>query len=304
MSLTITLQPGQSTTVTVGGQTVATVTAAPAQPQPQPPGSRELLYGYFLADAAQPAQTADHVNVVHCPSGGDWSSTAGRQAVIDAQITVLRNARAAGIRRGVLTSDFAGFADLGGGRRQYLGQVEAQTRLEDFIWQVYKAGLLDMIVGLYTVDEPGREAQVPSGDLASFCADLRSVWKNLFPPTPPPMPKLCIVYGDEQDYRAIGAHDACGIDAYGQGIGVLSGLYQGMQSLMTAAQRTIILPGVASPWRENPGAWVDYALSVAKVWWVCPFDFIGYDGQANGARDNGMLPVCRTAGMRVKALTP
>ena len=248
-------------------------------------------FGYFYSDEAQPAETADHCNLIHVPHVGEMG------------LAILRAAKAAGIGKAVISMDACGFTEAGGGRKVYRGPVTASQQSSDYLSAINKAGLLGMIVGMYTVDEPEREADVPADDLRSFCAALRGViaaWEL-------PSTALAICYGSGdfggrgRDYRAIEAHDWIGRDAYDEGEGALGEPYDDLVARLRDDQRVILVPGCASPWRADPGPWLARAED-ERVAWLMPFDWTGYGGKLNGLRHNPALqPAYRAAGKAIIA---
>lgn len=258
---------------------------------PVGPARRGLLFGYYYSDGQQVAETADHTNLLHVASGGDWSTPEGRQGVISAALDRLRECKAAGLSA-VVTMDFCGFAAVGD-RRVYLGHEPARVEATNFLAQIRTAGLLEQVVALYTIDEPERESDVPAADLSAFCAVLRSL---------SPLP-LAICYGDGRDYRAIGSHDWIGRDAYGESVYALTEPYDDLVSRLRPDQRTILFPGCASPWHEQPGPWYEFANADPRVVWLAPFNWLGW-GNEPGLRHNPALQVAyRAIGKAIKEST-
>lgn len=295
MATTIVINPGESADITVGGLYVATVKAATTTP-PQP--ARKLLFGYFWVTPEQPAQIADHCNVIECPSGGNWNTPAGVQGIIDMTKNTLTNAKAVGIGKAVLQVDFCGFLPGTSGTKTYRGTVAARALLNQYFSQLSAAGLLSMMVGCYVADEPERESQIPDAALTSFCQDIRVV-AGTFGMSPP----LSIVYGDQtgsfRGFPGLSSIDWAGIDAYGQGAGVLTSLYPMLRSQMTPQQQLIVVPGGANPWRNDPAPFYDYAL-MNPVAWIMPFLWTDWGSEPGIAR-NGLAPAYRAIGQKVIA---
>lgn len=277
--------------------------SAPAAPPATPvvagaiaPPRRGFDYGYFWSDDEQVLETADHTTIIHIPSGGAWTDE-GSQAIIDTAINRMKMAKATGINRAVLTMDFCGWY----GDHSYRGSAEAYRRSADYLRQIAEDGLLEMVVGQYTVDEPEREADVSAEELTEFCGVLRDVNARFAI-----SPALCIIYGDGtyggrgRDYRALAAHDWVGRDAYDEGAGALGEPYSDLAGRLAPNQRLILVPGVASPWKADLAPWYERAQADDRVVWLCPFDWVGYAGQPNGARHNGMAAHCREYGKVIK----
>jgi hypothetical protein len=258
-----------------------------------PAGPR--YFGYFYSDDPQVAQTADHVNLIHIPSAGpEWWPTP--QAIIDTAINRLNLARAAGITKAVLTMDFCGFRATGM-RRTYLGTTRSRINTQFYLSQIESNGLSDMIIGLYTVDEPERDAQVPADDLASFCDDLRVVSAEFNI-----APSLAVIYGDggggwPQDYVAIGSHDWVGRNAYNEGEGALGAPFDDLKARLGPNQRMMLIPGCSRPWVADPNPWYDKMMAEPVVCWLCPFMWVGSDGLGNNP---GLQPAYRTVGQAIK----
>lgn len=260
-------------------------------PQPSPPGESQpivpsrkgLFYGYWYADEKQPEETVDHCNIIHIPFGGIKG------------LDLLRVAKNAGFTNAVISMDMCGFELKEDKTRVYYGDAVTKYHTESYLQALKDAGLLDMIIGMYTVDEPERQSDVPAEDLAAFCAVLRIVSAEFGV-----FPNLCVIYGDGRDYRAIDSHDWIGRDAYGEGDDALGEPLEDLMQRLRPDQKAILVPGGADPWRTNPHNWYTKAQESARVIWLCPFDWAGYDEQENGIRTNGMAEAYRPYGKAIK----
>ncbi len=102
--------------------------------------------------------------------------------------------------------------------------------------------------------------------------------------------KIMVIYGDGQNYRALSAYDWAGLDAYDEGVGVLTGKVPQLQALLGASQSLILVPGGADPWHTPIGPFYDYALANPKTALICPFIWTDQWGgtQHLGIKSNGM----------------
>ena len=144
---------------------------------------------------------------------------------------------------------------------------------------------LASVVWLYPMDEPDVQ-QVPAPQFVALCEQARRIAAEY-----PELAnvKIAVIYGSHGT-PGIEAADIVGHDDYGRGpitIGVGPG------------QKRMLVAGIASPWHENPQAFVNAANADPSI--AAIIGFIGiWPGQpGNGALENGMAFAWCTAGRMV-----
>lgn len=143
-----------------------------------------------------------------------------------------------------------------------------------------KIAAFGTIAAIYPVDEPN----------VNGCPATLDAFKALGYP-------LATIYGPARlGFPCIEAFAIVGLDDYDKGSGVLSDIdalskaYPGLQLML--------VPGGASPWKADPGPFVEYAKSHPKVWGIVPFLWYSPQGIV-GIRDNGMSSTYQSAGTQV-----
>lgn len=265
-------------------------------PPPAPPGPSRagLLYGYFGTQDGQIAATAPHVDIVHIGAWGDWTSPAGRDVMMADMVRWGHEAVSGGVNRLMFTLDWCLFTQTT--PKKLLPEATAVQRLTAFFDRLTFEGLDTHAFAWYLVDEPNiTENNLSETQLTTAIATVRSITSytqlNNIP--------IAAVYGHTGSYPGVQLFDWTGFDDYGAPI-FTNGAYNSFVSLLTAAQKTIILPGGGDPWREDPASYYNKAQADTRVVMIMPFKWFGTDGI--GA--NGMAPTYTATGMRVKATTP
>jgi len=281
----------------------------PPEPQPEPTptpttppitayfGAMDGLFGYFGTQPGSVIETADHCNLVFTVGWGDWSTYAGRQAFMQVVVDDLQTAKANGVKSAIVTVDFLVYTRDWGMR----SPASAEVELRDFFNRLRVGGVLSMVKAIYPIDEPDLVGIIGEtiGAVNQLIRRVANDYMELA------NVKLAVIYTDHlNDLRGVEFYDWVGFDAYGNGDSIFTnGQYDTLKSRLRADQRTILVPGGASPWRTDPQAFYDKAASDPQVVAIVPFiwfDNYGGSGQA-GIRSNGMAPAYRRIGRAIRA---
>lgn len=274
------------------------------QPQPVPPAPNSILFGYFATrDATGQSsvlESVDHCNMVFTVGWGDWTSYTGRQALMQNMIDDLKVAKAGGVGAAIVSLDFLVYTRSWAARQIASAEVE----LREFFDKLRAANVLSMVRAFYPVDEPnlvGIDAATIMGvnmmirRIANDYIELANV-------------KLAVIYTDHLDQLSgVGSYDWVGFDAYDRGAGIFTnGQYSTLKSQLRTDQRTLLVPGGASPWRTDPAPFYDKACSDSQVVAIVPFIWIDNWGLTGnqGIRSNGMAPAYRRIGTAIRTGTP
>ncbi len=232
-------------------------------------------------------------NMVHATTWG-WADPTS-SIIID----ILSRAKANGITSAIVSVDHLLYKSLGGGRRAYVGTAAAIPALTNLFTNLKNANLLSMVEATYPIDEPERESNVPASQLQLCNSDQRQVFAAMGMAC-----KIMVIYGDGQDYRALSSYDWAGLDAYDEGVGVLTGKVPGLLAQLNAQQQLILVPGGANPWHTPIGPFYDYALQNPKTVLICPFIWqdqwggtsnLGIHGNGNAESYNAVATTIRNA---------
>lgn len=265
----------------------------PQQPPPVPPPDQPcrtpLIFCYY-GGANNPAEFADHVNMTHIGAWGDWEPP-GRDALIDSCIAQGLAAKAAGTTKLMFTLDFCLLTQTT--PRRLLTEAVAAGYLQTFIQRLGIEGLIDNVAAWYVVDEPNiAEVNLNEAELATICALVRAS-------IPFQAPLVTTFGASNGSYPGIHSFDWVGFDNYGAPI-FSNGEYQHLASQLASGQRTVILPGGADPWREDPAPFYNWAQTDPRVAMIMPFMW----QNPGGIAINGMAPQYRAVGLKVKATNP
>jgi hypothetical protein len=226
-----------------------------------------------------------------------WGTTSISGIVADFQRT-----KAAGVNKAILSIDWLLYNNTS--PVTYKGKAIAQRNVHQVLAFLHAYGLLGMVKVLYPIDEPERDSNVGEADLIACNADLIEVCA-LYPELA--QVKLGVIYGDHEDYRALASYNGpggglVGVDSYGQGSDILSGIYARLEPLLAPSQAMIVVPGGASPWRQNPAPFLAWAQT-HNVGLFCAFLWDDQWGgtQNLGIRSNGMHPVYAAVAAAIKA---
>ena len=260
---TITLQPGESVTITTAAVT------------PVPP-AQKLYFTYF---GGMEDEIFAYENMVFATT---WFSP-NTSWIIDA----MTRAKAAGVAAAMVAMDYLLYRAVGN-NRVYLGDAIATANCKTFFDALKAAGLLTMLKALYPIDEP-EIVNIPSSQVVACNTNLRKVMA-LYPELADS--KLAVTYSGRQDFRGIETYDWIGVDDYDKGVGILFTIYPNLLNNMTAEQRLILVPGGADPWRTPIEGFYDYAKTSTRVSLIMSFIWISpWGGTGNaGISTNGMAP--------------
>jgi len=247
-------------------------------PRPLPPvdsqpliSRKGLYFGYFGSDDAQVDETHDHVNLLFAAWGTD-EQLAARIAKA-AMPTIL---------------DVSDCLFTPGMPRKYRGDEDAERLLDARMLACTRTNADDYIEVLYLIDEPERESNVGSDQIAMGATCARRVAARYAL-----SPAIHICYGDGNDYRGAKFVDWIGVNDYdGDALSRIDSI------ALQEHQRLVLYPGGADPWRNDPRPFYDYAQANPKVIGIVPFLWVRY--AKAGIRDNGMADQYRAIG---KAIT-
>lgn len=266
----------------------------PQSPPPAPvPSTRtDLLFGYYGDASRESAQ-----NLVWVPAWGPSGTSQEKQAVSNAQVEQLKSAKAAGITDAVVDVShllFDPFAQTG--RFEYTGKVLAQVRLNDFLDDLNQAGVLDIVKTLVLIDEPNINL-ITQSSFPLAAQDARQVLASMGLSRI----KLAVIYAPVGGYVGIDQFDWVGIDSYDEYDRVLKTKVVDLKSLMRPSQKLLLIPGGASPWKQNPWSFYNYAQADPQVVAIIAFSWFGYEGYAErGIAVNGMKDVYEEVAHRIR----
>lgn len=268
---------------------VGCVTPTPT-PTPVPGTSRPgLLFGYYGGGNAN--EFADHCNMVHVGSWGDWVTPQGRINLTQSMINQMRAARDNGIHRIMITLDWCLFTPA---PLHLLPRDTAIPYLITFFDTLRAAGVITMVHAIYTVDEPDvmglngmevGEANQAIRDVIFHYPELKGK-------------PLVVTYGVEGT-PGIGSYDWCGYDDYGTGV---SG-YNNFAAKLLPEQKVVLVPGGADPWREDPVNFNNKAQAETRVALIMPFIWRD-DAGVKSIHTNGMAPAYAAVGKPIKVANP
>lgn len=224
-----------------------------------------ILYGYYGRDEAQCVQTAGHVNLVIEMRWDSLSDTIARMKEQPLK-TIL------GVEQDVWASNYTP-----------LPVATAKANLENTFNQLKAAGVLNQVIGFYPIDEPdiwnASDANVTAvnqtiREVAAQYPELKNA-------------VLVVTYANTGRYPGLKSFNWVSVDDYPQGSNVLIGsAMTGLRSQMQPGQRLFLMPGGASPFKNDPTAFVRQAQSDPLVVAVIPF--LWKDYEANGKNNQGI----------------
>lgn len=272
----------------------------PNPPPPAPPGpSRDgLLFGYFGVQDGQIADTADHVDLVHIGSWGDWTTPEGRESMMVEMCRWGHEALAAGVHRLMFTLDWCLFTQTN--PRKLLPEATAVQRLTTFFNRLASEGLDANAFAWYLIDEPTiPEVNLSAAQLQTAIAEVKATANSQAFAQLSNLPIVAIAGGAGSAQDVVQLFDWVGFDNYGSPI-FTNGEYDAFVAKLIPGQKIILVPGGDDPWREDPMPFYDQAQADPRVILIMPFKWFGTEGI--GA--NGMAPAYRAVGQRIKVTTP
>lgn len=247
---------------------------------PAPPLRADLLFGYYGGCVTDVVEEAPHVNFYWATG---WCSSSGTWFIdMAAELTA---AKGAGIRNVVL----ALWPNMVWGPN---AQAEATFQFQ----RLAAAGALQGFdtIAIYPQDEPDVNGYADA-DVTAAATAMRVAMKGI-----PELAaaKLAVIYNCRTTSPpGIASFDWVGCDDYGSGCKAASAI-EGFG--LTDAQRAMVVPGGADPWRQDPACFLSYAEGHIKVVAIVPFIWQTAAGHT-GIRENGVRPLYCQAGRTVLA---
>lgn len=239
------------------------------------PPRTDLLFGYFAQDSATVLETQPHTNLL-------WTSGDS----ID-QLAAMEIAKADG-RKVVVSFSMC--------------LVPVDQGLTTALWwlgRLHAAGLLVNVVAISWCDEPNtpRAGSWTSENVVQMNAAVRAAMATF----PELHAALAVVYACRASWPGIADFDWIGCDDYDSGCAALTRYYPTMPA--DPAHRLIVLPGGASPWRQDPACFLSYAEANPRVVAIVPFVWQTVTDGATytGIRENGTRTLYCEAGRAVVA---
>lgn len=233
----------------------------------------DLLFGYYGSNAATATETADHANLYFAADFyGPLEQLAG-----------VTHAKGNG-QRVILMLPAYSLDDAG-------------IRL--WLDRLANVGLLSSVVALYPIDEPDiiRSGNRSDAEVTAMNARLRAIAAE-YPDLRDV--KLAVIYSGGSGRRpGIASYDWIGIDDYGAGCGALRH-YDALS--LRPDQRTMLVPGGADPWRQDPACFESRAHRDQQVAAIITFIWqsVTDAGAAyRGVRENGLRQLYCEAGRKI-----
>lgn len=229
----------------------------------------DLQFGYFGSLGDQPERTRGHVNLYMDMQFG------GEQYTIDS-IKYMGKPTMLGVQYWLYDA-------------QFKPKLDAETNLRAYLTRLQAAGALKYVTNVYPADEPDVN-RIQVADIKASNEMVRKVFAEFSM-----NPRLSVIYGANFTWPGIQFYDDVGFDNYSAGAAIFyNGDYARLKSALRPDQRIWLVPGGASPWRQNPTAFVNMANSDLQVRGIIAFVFFNStdpsQGYGLGIRDNGMLP--------------
>jgi hypothetical protein len=235
----------------------------------------DLLFGFFAQDSATVLETQPFANLL-------WTSGDS----VD-QVAAISLAKADG-RKVVAAFNMCLVPP---------DQGEATARW--WLGRLHDAGLLGNVVAIAWCDEPNtaRAGSWTSENAIRMNAAVRAAMAGY----PELHAVLAVIYACRGSWPAIADFDWIGCDDYDSGCDVLKAIYPRIP--VRAGQRLIVVPGGASPWRQDPACFLAFAegdsrvVAIVAFIWQTVVDGATYEG----IRVNGMRALYEQAGRTVVA---
>ena len=233
----------------------------------------DLQFGYFGSVGDQPQATREHVNIFMDMQFG------GEQYTIDS-IKYMGIPIILGIEYWMYNAEFQ-------------PKPNAEANLRDYLTRLQTAGVLKYVTDVYPVDEPDVNRVAPA-DIKTTNDIIRRVFSEFSM-----APRLNAIYGAQFTWPGVQYYDDVGFDNYSAGANIfVNGDYARLKGALRPDQRIWLVPGGASPWKQDPKPFVDIANGDPQVRGIIAFVYFDSanptQGYGLGIRSNGMLPAyCR-----------
>lgn len=178
-----------------------------------------------------------------------------------------------------------------------------EAELVAYLGRLQAAGALKYVTDAYPIDEPDL-LNTPAKDIQSVNASVRRAFEGYGL-----KPRLSVIYSAKFTWNGAEFYDDIGFDNYSAGSGIF---YNGDFARLTAAankpgQKLWLVVGGASPWNQNPEAFINYANGDAKIRGIIAFvyfDSISPEQMYGlGIRNNGQRKTYCNAGSKVTRQT-
>jgi hypothetical protein len=242
----------------------------------------DLFFGYYVTDGIVP-EVADHVNLIQ-EAGiipldqriAEMKAT-GKPTMLGVEGEMYKALNSDGSVIGVKTD------------------AEIDASLTVTFDALRAAGVLNQVVSLYPVDEP----EVHGLDDRQV-TNANTVAKRVMARYPElANTKIAVTYTSKQVLPGFATYDLIGMDDYGPGSDILvSTAWQEIMTKLTPKQRVFVVPGGASPWKQNPEAFIRYAQNTPQCVGILVFIWRDWDGHT-GVVNNGMADTYRAAGRSI-----
>lgn len=159
--------------------------------------------------------------------------------------------------------------------KECFGSFESNTltpnirdNLKSLFNDLRQASILSRVIALYPIDEPdGRHV---SHETMSQCCQIVREVASLYPELV--NTKLAVIYSTHMTWPGLEYFDIVGMDKYGDSSGVLiSKEFKDLLQKKKPTQKLMLVPGGADPWKQNPEAFLRYALMNKDVFAIVSF---------------------------------
>lgn len=246
------------------------------------------------------AETAAHTNLVFPTAWGNWAGA------VPVMVSQIKEARKLGIANAVPGAEYFAYkAPPLNGTRPY---AETVTLLRSFFDTLRTEQVLNSVVALYPIDEPGvgvhsnignTELEYANGLIRQVAAEY-SVIRNV---------KLAVIYS-KGVWPGLHTYDWVGFDDYPAGDSIFNpgGRYESFKSALSQNHRILLVPaGVdGDEWNKvGPTAFLNTLLSDTQAITMIPF--VWFDNYAGttypGIRSNALRSAYCQAGAQVKGVS-
>ena len=249
----------------------------------------DLLYGYYGCLNEQVAETINHINLFMDSQFNGPDKTV--QNILAAKLPTM------------LDVSYQVFAFPPGGQLRILSP-QAEPNLRAYFLMLQSKGALRSIKFIYPLDEPNISMEIPA-DLLTGITIIKRVAAE-FPEIVGV--KYVAIYSTAAPYVALDQYDIIGIDNYDEKSGILTGPeYTSLKAHLLPGQKTILVPGGAARWSQDPVPFVNFAETNPEVAIVMPFLwFDSKDGSDStlGIRSGPLKQVYINAGKLIISASP